>query len=293
MELIDGKAISALIKEEIKNEVAAMIDNGENTPHLVAVIIGEDPASMSYVRGKENACRQCGITSSVYKLPAATTQKELLDLIDFLNRDEEVDGMIVQLPVPEHINPDVVIDRIDPKKDVDGFHPVNLGRMMTGLPAFLPATPYGIMTLLERSDVDISGRHVVVVGRSNIVGTPLSVLMSRKKKPGNATVTLCHSFTANMKELTRQADVLVAALGKPEFIKADMVKKDAVVIDVGIHRLEDDSQEKGYRMVGDVDFKEVSKVASKITPVPGGVGPMTIVSLLLNTLKSFKKEIYP
>lgn len=292
MKIIDGKEIANQIKEEIKKHVAALIDADKKAPHLAAVLVGEDPASQTYVNSKEKACKRIGMTSSVYRLPETTTEEELLETVDFLNSDDEVDGFIVQLPLPEHIDEDKVIQRINPAKDVDGFHPVNLGRMMLGQPAFLPATPHGIMQLLERSDIDTEGKHCVVLGRSNIVGTPVSVLMSRKAKPGNATVTLCHSRTNNLKEVIKTADILIAAIGKQEFVKADMVKENAVVIDVGIHRVEDETRKKGYRLTGDVDFEEVSKKASAITPVPGGVGPMTIAMLLLNTYKASQHEIY-
>ncbi len=268
MKIIDGKEIANQIKEEIKKDVAALIDADKKAPHLAAVLVGEDPASQTYVNSKEKACKRIGMTSSVYRLPDTTTEEELLETVDFLNRDDEVDGFIVQLPLPQHIDEDKVIQRINPAKDVDGFHPVNLGRMMLGQPAFLPATPHGIMQLLERSNIDTEGKHCVVLGRSNIVGTPVSVLMSRKAKPGNATVTLCHSRTKNLKEVIKTADILIAAIGKQEFVKAEMVKENAVVIDVGIHRVEDETRKKGYRLTGDVDFEEVSKKASAITPVP-------------------------
>ncbi len=292
MELIDGKKIAAEIKMEIKKEVSGMIDNGLDGPHLAAVLVGEDAASQTYVRSKEKACREAGIISSVYNLPGNTTRKELLETIDFLNNDPEVDGFIVQLPLPGHIDEDTVIQQIRPEKDVDGFHPVNIGRMVLGLPAYISATPFGILKLMERSGIETEGKHCVVVGRSNIVGTPVSILLSRKSKTGNATVTLCHSKTKDLEEITKTADILIAAIGKKEFIKADMVKKDAAVIDVGIHRVPSDKTKSGYRLVGDVDFDEVSKVAGHITPVPGGVGPMTIVSLLNNTLMAARKEIY-
>lgn len=292
MELIDGKFISEEIKKEIAKEVADLIDQGKDTPHLAAVLVGDDPASETYVKSKEKGCKAVGITSSLYRLPKETTEQELLETVNFLNEDPTVTGFIVQLPLPDHINPDKIIAAIKPEKDVDGFHPVNLGRMIQGQPAFLPATPYGIMQLLERSGIETQGKHCVVVGRSNIVGTPISVLMSRKSNPGNATVTLTHSRTKNLPEIIKQADIVIAAIGKPEFITKEMIKEGAVVIDVGIHRKEDATKKRGYRIVGDVDFEGVQTVASRMTPVPGGVGPMTIVSLLLNTLKAFKKEVY-
>ncbi len=290
--IIDGKAIAAEVKKEIATEVAAMIDADIKAPHLAAVIVGEDAASQTYVASKERACRAVGITSSVYRLPSGITEAELLQTFDFLNSDPEVDGFIVQLPLPGHLDADKVIERIHPAKDVDGFHPRNIGRMTLGLPAYLPATPAGIMELLERSKIEVKGKHVVVLGRSNIVGTPVSILLSRKRENADATVTLCHSRTKNLGEISRQADILIAAIGIQEFVKADMVKDGAVVIDVGIHRVPDADSPKGYRLTGDVDYKAVEQKASRITPVPGGVGPMTIVSLLKNTLLASKKQIY-
>lgn len=292
MKLIDGKKIAEAIKKEIAQKNVAIIDAGGNAPHLAAILVGDDPASETYVAGKERACRAVGITSSLYRYPANITEDALLKAVDFLNDDEEVDGFIVQLPLPDHINADAVLQRISPAKDVDGFHPVNLGRLILGLPSYQPATPAGIMLLLEKSGIETKGKHCVMLGRSNIVGTPMALMMSRKTNPGNSTVTLCHSKTQNLSEITRQADILIVAIGQPKFVTADMVKQGAVVIDVGIHRVEDKS-EKGYHLCGDVDFKEVSKKCSHITPVPGGVGPMTIVSLLLNTMKAYSKEIYP
>ena len=286
--IIDGKAIADAMKKEIAAEVAGMLDKGMDAPHLAAVIVGEDGASQTYVASKEKACQSVGMTSSVYRLPANTTEEEVLKLIDFLNNDEEIDGYIIQLPLPKHINETKVIHSINPKKDVDGFTPFNIGLMQLGEPCFLPATPAGIVELLKRSGIETVGKHVVVLGRSNIVGTPISVMLSRKG--ADATVTICHSKTQNLADITRQADILVVAIGKPLFLKADMVKPGAVVIDVGIHRIEDNTTEKGYHIEGDVDFEEVAKVASKITPVPGGVGPMTIVSLLYNTLQAKKRK---
>ena len=286
--IIDGKAIADAMKKEIAAEVAGMLDKGMDAPHLAAVIVGEDGASKTYVASKEKACQSVGMTSSVYRLPENTSEEELLKLIDFLNNDEEIDGYIIQLPLPKHINETKVIHSINPKKDVDGFTPHNIGLMQLGEPCFLPATPAGIVELLKRSGIETVGKHVVVLGRSNIVGTPISVMLSRKG--ADATVTICHSKTQNLPEITRQADILVVAIGKPKFLKADMVKPGAVVIDVGIHRIEDATTEKGYRIEGDVDFDEVAKVASKITPVPGGVGPMTIVELLYNTLQAKKRK---
>ncbi|GAB4326528.1 MAG: bifunctional methylenetetrahydrofolate dehydrogenase/methenyltetrahydrofolate cyclohydrolase FolD [Bacteroidales bacterium] len=292
MQLIDGKATAKAIRQEIAAEVAAMIDSGKNGPHLAAVLVGDDPASQTYVASKEKACREVGMTSSVYRLPASASEDEVLEVVDYLNGDPEIDGFIVQLPLPRHIDEQKIIQRINPEKDVDGFHPVNVGRMALNLPAYISATPMGIMELIRRYNIDTEGKRVVVLGRSNIVGSPISILLSRKASPGNATVTLCHSRTKRLKQIAKSADILIVAMGQPNFVKADMVKKDAVVIDVGIHRIPSVETKSGYKLTGDVDFDEVSKIASMITPVPGGVGPMTIVSLLMNTLKAAKKEIY-
>lgn len=289
--LIDGKLIASNIKEEIKKEVAELLDKGQRPPHLVAVLVGNDGASLSYVKSKEKQSKEVGFMSSVYRFPSTITEKELLQTIDFLNNDNDVDGYIIQLPLPKQIDAKKVLEHVSPKKDVDGFHPTNAGRMLLSLPSYLPATPYGIMTLIERSGIETAGKHCVVIGRSDIVGTPMAVLLSRKGKYADCTVTLCHSKTKNIKEVCLTADIIVVAIGKPHFLTADMVKEGAVVIDVGIHRIEDDS-EKGYHIVGDVDFDNVKQKCSYITPVPGGVGPMTIVSLLTNTLKAYKKEIY-
>ena len=292
MKLIDGKETARVIKSEIAVEVDKMIDNGEDGPHLAAVLVGDDPASQTYVRGKEKACKEVGMMSSLYKFPSEVSEKEILDVVDYLNNDDQIDGFIVQLPLPDHIDEKKVIERINPAKDVDGFHPQNFGRMALNLPAYLPATPYGIIQLLERYKIETKGKNCVVLGRSHIVGSPISILLSRKAYPGDATVTVCHSRTNNLKKIASQADILIVAMGQPEFVTADMVKKDAVVIDVGIHRVPSDKTKSGFKLIGDVKFDEVSKKASFITPVPGGVGPMTIVSLLLNTLKAHKKEIY-
>ena len=285
--IIDGKLVAEAMKKEITAEVADMIDKGIGAPHLAAVIVGDDGASLTYVASKEKACQKVGMISSVYRLNAKSTEEDVLNTINFLNNDPEIDGYIVQLPLPDHINETKVIQSINPDKDVDGFTLKNIGLMQLGEPCFLPATPFGIIELLKRSNIEISGKHVVVMGRSNIVGSPISVMLSRKGT--DATVTICHTKTQNIKELTKQADILVVAIGQPEFVKADMVKEGAVVIDVGIHRIKDNS-EKGYHVVGDVDFNDVYPKVSKITPVPGGVGPMTIVSLLHNTLMSAKKN---
>lgn len=289
MILIDGKKAAEKLKNEIATEVAEMIDADIKAPHLVAILVGDDPASQTYVNSKEKASRAVGITSSIYRLSAKTSEKELLELVDFLNKDKEVDGFIVQLPLPEHINVENVINSIDYRKDVDGFHPMNVGKMVLGEPSLLSATPQGILYLLETYNIETKGKNVVVLGRSNIVGTPISILLSRKVALGDATVTLCHSRTKNLAEITRKADIIIAAIGQPEFLKADMVKKGVVVIDVGIHRVPDEKAAKGYRLIGDVDFEAVSKKASHITPVPGGVGPMTIAALLKNTLLAAKK----
>nr|NQU91026.1 bifunctional 5,10-methylenetetrahydrofolate dehydrogenase/5,10-methenyltetrahydrofolate cyclohydrolase [Bacteroidota bacterium] len=272
MVLIDGKQTAAQIKEEIKNEVSEIIDNDLGAPHLAAILVGEDPASETYVTHKENDCKAVGIVSSVYRLSAHISQDELLDTIDFINDDDEVHGLIVQLPLPKHINVDEVIGRIDPEKDVDGFHPLNVGKMLLGQKTYLPATPAGIMELLKRYKIETSGKNCVVLGRSNIVGTPMSALLSRKTDPGNCTVTLCHSKTKNIGQIAREADILIAAMGQPEFVTGDMVKDNAVVIDVGIHRVPSEVTKSGFKLIGDVKFDEVAKKAGYITPVPGGVG---------------------
>lgn len=290
--IIDGRLVSAKIKEGIKKEVAQLIDDHDTAPHLAAVLVGDDPASQTYVAGKEKAAHAVGIVSSIYRLPESTTEKELLETVNYLNNDDEVDGFIVQLPLPKHISEEKVINAINPAKDVDGFTPINVGNMVLGKPAYISATPFGIVELLNEYKIELNGKHVVVLGRSNIVGRPISILLSQKGPHANATVTVCHSRTQNLEEITRSADVLICAIGVPQFVKAGMVKEGVVVIDVGIHRLPDDTKEKGYRIVGDVDYDEVSKKASYITPVPGGVGPMTIAMLLKNTLLAHKKEIY-
>lgn len=290
MKIIDGKEVAKRKKEAIAAEVAQMIDNDIRAPHLAAVIVGDDPASMTYVKSKEKAAASVGITSSVYRYPEKISEKELLDVIDFLNNDDEIDGFIVQLPLPAHISSAKIIERTNPAKDVDGFHPLNTGRLVQNLPSYLPATPFGILQLLEHYNIETEGRHCVIVGRSQIVGTPMGLLLSRKARPGNCTVTMCHSRTKDLPAITSQADILIAAIGKPEFITAEMVKDGAVVIDVGIHRISDANG--GYHLTGDVNYEEVSKKASYITPVPGGVGPMTIVGLLQNTLKAARKEVY-
>jgi len=292
MQLIDGRELANTIKEEIAVTVAAYVAEGNRPPHLAAVLVGADPASQVYVRNKVKSCEKVGFNSTLIKRGPETTESELLEIVDKLNKDPEIDGFIVQLPLPQHINEQKITLAIDPKKDVDGFHPTNFGRMAQGLPAYLPATPFGIVQMLDRNNIDISGKECVVLGRSNIVGTPISILLSRKASPGNATVVLCHSRTKNVGEHCRRADVLIVALGIPEYVTADMVKEGAVVIDVGINRIDDASRKRGYRLAGDVKFDEVAPKCSFITPVPGGVGPMTVTALLMNTLKSCRKEVY-
>lgn len=291
MKLIDGKTISEEIKKEIASEVASLIDKGYRAPHMAAILVGHDGASETYIASKERNCRAVGMTSSLYRYEENISEKELLEVISFLNQDEEVDGFIIQLPLPKHINVDRVIAAVDPDKDIDGFHPVNMGRLALGEDAFVPATPCGIMELLKRAGIETAGKKCVVLGRSNIVGTPMALLMSRNNPHANATVTICHSKTKNLKEEALQADILVAALGKPGFVTADMVKEGAVVVDVGIHRIEDSSKPNGYRIVGDVDYDKVAPKCSAITPVPGGVGPMTIAALLMNTMKAYRKRV--
>lgn len=292
MTIIDGKKLSDLLKTEIAAEVEKIKASGGKIPHLAAVLVGDDPASQVYVRNKVKSCKDVGYKSTLIRRPADATEADILSVVDQLNNDPDVDGFIVQLPLPKHINEEHVTLAIDPKKDVDGFHPVNFGRMALGLPSYLPATPYGIMTMLERYNVPTAGKNAVVIGRSNIVGTPMAILLSRKGNPGDCTVTLVHSRTKNMKEIVAQADIIVAAIGRPEFVTAGMVKDGAVVIDVGINRIEDPSHPKGSRLVGDVAYEEVAPKCSFITPVPGGVGPMTVMSLIMNTLKANRKEIY-
>lgn len=284
MTILDGKKISNDIKNEIAEEVQQMKDRGEKVPHLAAIIVGSDGASLTYVNSKVKACERVGFESTLIQLSSSTSEIELMKKIKQLNEDPDVDGFIVQLPLPKQIDTQKVLLAVNPDKDVDGFHPTNFGKMALDMSSFIPATPYGILELLERYNVETKGKHTVVIGRSHIVGRPMSILMGRKGFPGNSTVTLTHSFTKNITQITSQADIIITALGNPEFLKAEMVKDDAVIIDVGITRVQDDSQPRGYRITGDVDFKEVSKKASFITPVPGGVGPMTIAMLLKNTL---------
>ncbi len=284
MEILDGKKISNQIKDEIAVEVAEMKARGEKVPHLAAVLVGNDGASLTYVGSKVRSCKKIGFESTLIHLPEETTEKKLLEQVKALNANADIDGYIVQLPLPKHIDEQKVLMAVDPDKDVDGFHPTNFGKMALDMKSFIPATPFGIMELLRRYDVDTEGKHTVVIGRSHIVGRPISILMSQKGKAANATVTLTHSRTKDIKSLTLQADIIVSALGVPNFLKADMVKDGVVVIDVGITRVPDETRERGYYITGDVDFDNVSKKASHITPVPGGVGPMTIAMLLKNTL---------
>lgn len=290
MQIIDGKAISVDIKKEIAAEVAGLIDKGQRAPHMAAILVGHDGASETYVASKEKNCHSVGITSSVYRYEENISEQALLEVISFLNQDEEIDGFIVQLPLPKHMNVDRIIAAIDPDKDIDGFHPMNMGKLVLGEDTFIPATPYGIMEMLKRSGIETEGKHCVVLGRSNIVGTPMALLMSRKNANANATVTLCHSRTQDLPEITRQADILIAAIGHPGFVKADMVKEGAVVVDVGIHRIEDSTKKNGFHLCGDVDYANVAPKCSAITPVPGGVGPMTIAGLLMNTMKAYRKH---
>ena len=293
MKLIDGKKIANEIKEEISREVEQIKEQGGKIPHLAAIIVGHDGASETYVGHKEKACTQVGFNSTVVRYEDDIAEDTLLRKVDELNNDSEIDGFIVQLPLPKHISEQKIIEAIDPKKDVDGFHPINLGRMVIGLPAYIWATPAGIMELIKRYNIETSGKDVVVIGRSNIVGKPISILLSQKADTGNATVTLTHSRTKNLKEVVSRADIIIAALGNAEFLTADMVKEGATVIDVGTTRVKSDKTKSGWKLLGDVKFDEVSEKVAYITPVPGGVGPMTIVSLLQNTLKASKGEIYP
>lgn len=293
MKLLDGNALSAEIMQELKDKVDAYVGAGRRRPHLAAVLIGDNPASKSYVTNKVKSCEKVGYQSTLIQRPENISQEELLTIIKNLNEDADVDGFIVQLPLPKHIDEMEITLAIQPRKDVDGFHPMNIGLMTLGQPSYLPATPMGILEMLKRNEINISGKQCCVIGRSNIVGTPMSILLSRKGNPGDATVVLCHSKTPDIKKITQQSDVVIVALGKPEFLTGDMVKEGAVVIDVGINRVNDTSKKSGYRLVGDVDFESVAPKCIFITPVPGGVGPMTVTSLLLNTWKAYTGEIYP
>lgn len=292
MQLLDGKLLSENIKAEIAAEVALIRQKGGKIPHLAAVLVGENPASQVYVGSKIKSCEQVGFKSSLIQRNADISEAELLEIVHSLNNDPDVDGFIVQLPLPKHISEEKITLAIDHRKDVDGFHPVNFGRMAQGMPAFLPATPFGIMEMLRRYNIETAGKHCVVLGRSNIVGTPMSLLLSRKGYPGDCTVTLTHSRTRDLPAEVRRADIIVAAIGIPQFVKGDWVKEGAVVIDVGINRISDATKKSGTRLVGDVDFDEVAPKCSHITPVPGGVGLMTVTALLMNTLKACRKEIY-
>lgn len=286
MQIIEGKLVSKAIKDQLAIEVAALKAQDRKIPHLAAILVGDNGASQTYVASKVKSCAEIGFHSTLLRFDDHISEKHLLDNIHMLNENSDIDGILVQLPLPKHINEELVINKIDPSKDVDGFHPMNVGKMVSGLPAFIPATPYGIMLMLEYYNIETKGKHAVVIGRSHIVGTPMSILLSRNTQPGNCTVTLCHSQTKNLQELCLQADIIVAAIGKPEFVKADMVKEGAVVIDVGINRIADASKKSGFRLVGDVKFDEVAPKCSYITPVPGGVGPMTIAALLKNTFQA-------
>lgn len=292
MILLDGKHVSEELKKQIAVEAAEMLEKTGRKPHLVAVLVGNDGGSETYVASKMRNCEKVGFKSSLVRYDETVTEAELLTKIEELNNDNSIDGFIVQLPLPKHIDPEKVTEAIDYKKDVDGFHPINLGRMQRNLPCFLPATPFGIMLMLEFYGIDTSGKNCVVIGRSNIVGSPMSILMARNANPGNATVTLAHSRTQNLKEICQKADIIIAAIGKKNFVTADMVKNGAVVIDVGMNRETSDKTKSGYKLFGDVDFENVAPKCSYITPVPGGVGLMTIVSLLRNTLSAAKKEFY-
>ena len=292
MQILNGKEASQAIKDSLKLEMAQLAAQGKPVPHLVAILVGNNGASETYVASKVKACQEVGFKSTMIRLEEDISTLKLLDIITDLNKDPEIDGILVQLPLPSHISTEEVINAIDPNKDVDGFHPNNVGRMVLGHPSFIPATPYGIMLLLEHYKIETKGKHAVVVGRSNIVGRPMSILLSANGNPGNCTVTICHSHTANIVELCQSADIIIAAIGKPGFIKAEMVKEGAVVIDVGITRIEDKSKKSGYRISGDVDFESVASRSSFITPVPGGVGPMTIAALMKNTFKACALKHY-
>ena len=283
MQLLDGKLVSQAVKNSLKEKVDQLKATGSKTPHLAAILVGSNGASETYVASKVKNCEEIGFKSTLIRLDEAVTEQELIDTIEQLNKDADVDGILVQLPLPKQINEDKIISLINPKKDVDGFHPMSIGKMVQGLPTFIPATPYGIMLMLEHYKIETKGKHAVVIGRSNIVGRPISILLSRNTNPGNCTVTVCHSHTHNLKEICLQADIIVAALGRPGFLTADMVKENAVVIDVGITRVPDASKKSGFAIKGDVDFENVAPKCSYITPVPGGVGLMTIGALLMNT----------
>lgn len=286
MQILDGKKVSQAVKDQLKIDVAQLFTEGKKVPHLAAILVGNDGASETYVASKVKSCEEVGFKSTLIRFEADISENKLLEKIQELNSDPDVDGILVQLPLPKHISDEQVINTIHPDKDVDGFHPVSVGKMVQGLPTFIPATPHGIMLMLEHYKIDTTGMHAVVIGRSNIVGRPMSVLLSENKTPGNCTVTLCHSKTKNIAELCRNADIVVAALGRPEFVKEDWIKEGAIVIDVGITRVADATKKSGFRLRGDVDYENVAPKCSWITPVPGGVGPMTIAALLNNTYRS-------
>lgn len=290
MTLLNGKELSQTIADEVAEEVSAIVNNGSRAPHLAALLIGDNPASRSYVGNKIKLCERVGFKSTLIQKPEDISEIEVLDIIQSLNQDDTLDGFIVQLPLPRHIDADKVLLAIDPAKDVDGFHPQNIGRMTLGLSCYKPATPFGILMLLERYGIETSGQHCVVLGRSHIVGTPISILLSRRGYPGDATVTLTHSKTKDLKGIVKTADIVIAALGISHFVKKDWIKPGACIIDVGINKIDDSSRKRGYRLVGDVDFDEVSKVAGAITPVPGGVGPMTVMALIVNTLQAYRQH---
>jgi methylenetetrahydrofolate dehydrogenase (NADP+)/methenyltetrahydrofolate cyclohydrolase len=291
--ILEGKLASANVKQELAEQVKDRLAQGFRPPHLCAILVGDVVASHTYVNAKTKACAETGFESSVVRLPETITEEELMAEIDAINANDSIDGLIVQLPLPKGISENAVIERIDPKKDVDGFHPVNIGRMAKGLEAYLPATPAGILELLKQNEIETSGKHCVVIGRSNIVGSPISILMSQNAYPGNSTVTLCHSKTVNLRAFTQSADIIIVALGKPHFLKADDIKEGVAIIDVGINSLPDETKKSGYRLVGDVDYEDVISKVSAITPVPGGVGPMTIALLMRNTLQAAMKNPQP
>jgi methylenetetrahydrofolate dehydrogenase (NADP+)/methenyltetrahydrofolate cyclohydrolase len=290
MQILDGQLVSQVIKDELKLSVAQLKSKGGRAPHLAAILVGNNGASETYVGSKVRTCEEIGFRSTLLRLEEEISEFKLLSAIQDLNNDPEVDGILVQLPLPKHISDEKVINTIDPSKDVDGFHPVSVGKMMQGIPSFIPATPHGIMLMLEHYRIDTKGMHAVIIGRSNIVGRPMSILLSANTNPGNCTVTICHSHTKNIKEICRQGDIIVAALGRPEFVTADMVKEGAIIIDVGITRVADATKKRGYAIKGDVDFKNVSPKCSYITPVPGGVGPMTIAALMKNTYCAYNNK---
>ncbi|MEG1555511.1 MAG: bifunctional 5,10-methylenetetrahydrofolate dehydrogenase/5,10-methenyltetrahydrofolate cyclohydrolase [Bacteroidales bacterium] len=291
MQIIDGKQIANELKSEIALKVKNLLDQGRPVPHLAAIMVGDDGASKTYIESIERNCKEVGLISSIYQFPSHIKEADFLNALDFLNQDPDINGYIIQLPLPNHISNDKVVAHVDPAKDMDCFHPANMGNLLLGKECYLPATPYGTMELLKRANIETEGKNCVVVGRSNIVGKPLAMLLAQNNSNANATVTLCHSKTKNLKEVCAQADILLVAIGKPEMITAEYVKEGAVVIDIGIHRIEDSQSEKGYRICGDVNYNEVSKKCSAITPVPGGVGPMTMSCLFLNTLKAYEKNI--